>query len=144
MVTRLDNEYFRSMISLYNLPSIPEAELASDTDDNDKKEIAPTVLQCPRPALQHLGELVVLRVEAPKFGPSPDSTPQMSSRLSAWKVPPSALSDLLFCRLTVHRREAYRQRIEDLGNGLFNGQNGWKSTTNEALGTADDSEGQLS
>ncbi len=132
-VARLDNDYFRSLISLYNLPNTPNPQSSPIMYENDIPNVHSINLQCPAPVLQHVGELVVLRVEAPNFEPGLGNLRQTSSRLSFWKVSPLALSELLFCRLTVHKREAYRRRIEDLENGFFNGQSGWISSTNGDL-----------
>jgi hypothetical protein len=129
LVGRLDNNYSRSMALLYKLLDTQAPESSPSTQREDIADVHQTTWQCPPPELQHVGELVVLRVEVPTFGPGSSNVLQTtSSKLSAWEVTAAGLSELVFCRLTVHKREAYKSRIDLLKNGFFNRQNGWAST----------------
>lgn len=109
-VTRADSAYFRSLIQLYQ-----------QGDD------APTTATWALPShgLEHVGIIVVLRTEAPQFEGGIDEQGNTGLSLSAWKVTPEGLAELMFCRLSVHGRAAYRERIAQVEQGMFNEQHGW-------------------
>lgn len=45
--------------------------------------------------------------------------------LKTVEVPRETFEQLLVCRLAVHRRMSYAERILKLEKGLFNGSDGW-------------------
>jgi hypothetical protein len=51
--------------------------------------------------------------------------------LSAVRVAAGEFSKLLFCRVTVHSRVHYKERVEELAEGRFNGRNGWSFEPSE-------------
>jgi len=116
------------MAALYRDPQVPK--LSSPIQEDDKVEIQQMIWKCPAPDLQHVGDLVVLRVEIPTFDVGSSNLPQTtSSKSSAWEVTGAELAEIVFCRLTVHKREAYKPRMELLKNGLFNGETGWADSS---------------
>lgn len=131
MVTRLERGYFRSLVSLYSLPGPPHPESASDGNRSLVTEGNRAAWDFPGHELQHVGPLVVLRVEAPNFGAGPQSSLETGPRLSTWTVPAASFSELLFCKLAVHKREVYRARIKQLEVSVFNRNTGVTSTANE-------------
>lgn len=109
-ITRADGAYFRSLIQLYQ-----------QVDDTPTTAI----WALPSPGLQHVGAIVVLRTEIPRFDDGSDWQRNIDLSLSAWKLRPEDLAKLMFCRLSVHGRVAYQERIVQIEKGAFNGQNGW-------------------
>lgn len=51
-----------------------------------------------------------------------------SLQLRTVEVSTAQSEKLLFCRILVHRRPCYTQRVELLADGRFNGANGWDSS----------------
>lgn len=107
-ITRADSAYFRSLIQL-------------NQQVNDTPTTA--IWTLPSHELQHVGAIVVLRTEVPLFNDEVDWQGNTGLRLSAWKMTPESLAELIFCRLSVHRRVAYQERIVQIENGVFNEQN---------------------
>jgi hypothetical protein len=72
----------------------------------------------PMPAsfYHHIGTRVI-------FSTRLDPTSQ-SLRLWAVEVPREAFEELLFCRLNVHRRTCYGERVQALLDGKFAGKTG--------------------
>jgi len=107
-VARADSAYFRSLMQLYQ-----------QVDDTPTTAI----WALPSQGLQHVGAIVVLRTEVPRFEDGDDGQGNTGLSLSAWKVTPESLAKLMFCRLSVHGRVAYQERIVRIENGVFNEQN---------------------
>lgn len=115
-VTRADPPYLlctaNLLRSMYGLPSLHDnlpggkETVSSDTDSSTPLTTWPT----PPQLYHHVGDLVILlsRLEG------------TSIKLRAITLPPSHLEKLLFCRLTVHRRQYYAERIALLEHGPFN------------------------
>jgi hypothetical protein len=108
-ITRADSVYFRSLIQLY--------QQVHDTPTTE-------IWGLPSQGLRHVGAIVVLRTEVPQFEDGVDWQGNAGLSLSAWKVTPESLAELIFCRLSVHGRVAYQERIVQIENGAFNEQNG--------------------
>jgi hypothetical protein len=108
-ITRADSAYFRSLIQLYQ-----------PVDDTPTT----TMWALPSQGLQHVGTIVVLRTEVPRFEDGDDGEGNTGLSLSAWKVTSESLAELIFCRLSVHGRVAYQERIVRIENGAFNEKNG--------------------
>ena len=108
-ITRADSAYFRSLIQLN--------QQVNDTP-------AAAIWALPSHELQHVGAIVVLRTEVPQFEDGVDGKGNTGLSLSAWKVTPESLAELIFCRLSVHGRVAYQGRIAQIENGACNKYNG--------------------
>jgi hypothetical protein len=127
MISRLDVDYFRSLVSLYNLPESSLPEISSSESGNDVTETPESVWELPDYRLCHIGAVIILKVEAPNLETGFDNLLLSGPRLTFWKISPANLSKLLFCRLSVHRREVYHERMDQLERGKFNGQTCWSS-----------------
>ena len=120
-VSRADPPYLLCVInllrSMYGLPSLePSSDndtkaptTSSDTDsvsivNGDDDAIWPT----PPGLYRHIGELVILATRLD------EATGNV--RMHALKASPTQLSQLLFCRLSVHRRACYNERISLLAS----------------------------
>ncbi|KAK6359960.1 hypothetical protein TWF696_001083 [Orbilia brochopaga] len=135
LVARSDRRYILSMVQLYN-----------STDDQEKMHAIPGVptsivggdgrppWSLPEPELFHVGPIVILKIgpyksdaRMARTSPSAHVPGSAGSRLvmSAWQITPEELSKIVFCRLSVHSRIVYRDRIQKLRNGCFNGETGW-------------------
>jgi hypothetical protein len=112
-ITRADGEYFRSLIPLYQqVDGMPTTE----------------IWELPSPELQHVGAIIVLRTEITPFEDGDgegDWQGNTDPSVSAWKLTQEDLAKVMFCRLSVHGRVAYQDRIAQIEKGAFNGHNGW-------------------
>ncbi|KAF5025920.1 hypothetical protein F66182_1955 [Fusarium sp. NRRL 66182] len=146
VVTRADKPYILSMVDLaramLDLP--PNASvLAHETDDEivgaaleathdkESKLISrlsrpheknvhvedANVWRLPRPFYHHVGHEVVLLLRL------------LEGRMAlrAVEMMPTDFQKLLFCRVAVHGKRCYGERIEALEQGHFNGRLGWES-----------------
>ncbi|ORY16589.1 Alpha/Beta hydrolase protein [Clohesyomyces aquaticus] len=109
-VTRADSTYFRSLIQLYQ--HVDEAPSSA-------------VWALPPQQLQHVGAVVVLRKEIPGFEIGTDAQGNTCLRLSAWKLTPESLAQVMFCRLSVHGRIEYQKRMAQIENGALSEHGGW-------------------
>lgn len=141
LVTRADGPYVRSLVdlyrSIYKLPPIQD-NLATDspislTQQPDDPSRASTgtkerVWTIPRPSYRHVGECVLLRLGQRLQTEIDEGANDSSSQfvLTAWSVDADEFASLLFCRVLVHRRVHYQERIEQIAGGCFNGRNGWQ------------------
>ncbi|KAF4472687.1 alpha beta-hydrolase [Fusarium albosuccineum] len=75
----------------------------------------------PRPFYHHVGSRVILmmRLDEGKLG------------LRVVEVPLSEFRKLLFCRIAVHFKARYGERVEMLESGRFNHQDGWEREPEE-------------
>ena len=154
MVTRVDESYVRSLVDLYRLiyglRPIQEANsqnesLSTGTTDsrsNSKADKANIPAHAsgrawifPPPYFQHIGEMVVLQLERVVQNNPVEGTPELKDQvaLTAWKVPQEEFIKLLFCRVAVHSRRPYQERIDMIARGCFNGREGWFSMAHEIL-----------
>ena len=109
-VALADRPYIHSVIDLYR----SDAPVVSNPQNWP-------IWQLPGPEFRHLGPVVVLKII-----PSADDSEE--DIVAALQVTSEELSRLLFCRLSVHHRETYLDRIQHLEKGCFNGQSEWPST----------------
>ncbi|KAJ6260736.1 hypothetical protein Dda_4965 [Drechslerella dactyloides] len=135
LVARSDRRYILSMVQLYNSTDPSEADAGVYGGS------MPTAIiggdgrppwSLPEPELFHIGPIVILKVgtynsEAQSARESSSAPKPPGSRLimSAWQITPEELSKIIFCRLSVHSRTVYRDRIQKLRNGQLNGETGW-------------------
>lgn len=148
LVPRIDGPYVRSLVdlyrSIYKLPPIqeagpqvfgtsaeaqtPPAEVRSSQAVAEEEEVGKH-WSVPNPEYWHIGERVVLRRSITTRHASDD--PKEELALSALSVAAEEFAKLLFCRLTVHRRVQYQERVELIAEGRFNGRHGWLIETSE-------------
>jgi hypothetical protein len=151
LVPRIDGPYVRSLVdlyrSIYKLPPIqeagpqmfgtnaeaqtPPAEVRSSQAVAKEEEVGKH-WSVPNPEYWHIGERVVLRRSIITGHASEDNgDPKEELALSALSVAAEEFAKLLFCRLTVHRRVQYQERVELIAEGRFNGRHGWLIETSE-------------
>jgi hypothetical protein len=128
LVARADREYIQSLIELYRSVGPSERMYDSDQDGMDTDRDNRPEWRLPAPELQHIGSIVVL-----KTGPLPPDMEGTTSSLpelvvSAWGITAEDLSGLIFCRLAVHSRMSYRDRIRQIESSYLNGRTGSKVT----------------
>jgi hypothetical protein len=145
LVTRADRPYIRSLIdlyrSIYDLPPIDERvpkdigtpQIPSTNPHgesfSDRNEATAKYWALPEPTYWHFGELVVL-----KLGISTEE-PENQLALSAWNISPENFEKLLFCRVAVHRRVVYQERVQLLAAGRFNGRRGFGDSSSSDVGS---------
>ncbi|KAI0096239.1 Alpha/Beta hydrolase protein [Nemania sp. FL0031] len=112
LVSRLDKDYVRSIIRLFNseAPSTNGEEPHTTEEKGDSDRIWPL----PIPELQHIGSIVVLKTELPNLQLDSMRPSELSTRVTAWSVTSGSMSELVFCKLQVHKRKYYREKIEQL------------------------------
>ncbi|KAF5720689.1 hypothetical protein FGLOB1_526 [Fusarium globosum] len=89
--------------------------LSDDSEDFPLKE--PKIWRFPQPFYHHVGPRVILLT---RFVDN-----QMS--LKAVEISSSEFQQLLFCRVAVHGKRFYDERIDALEQGRFNNQSAWKA-----------------
>ncbi|KAH8587284.1 hypothetical protein B0O99DRAFT_747707 [Bisporella sp. PMI_857] len=98
----------------------------------------------PEPEYWHLQTIVVLKLSLKDIDTGIDENSgegnttgvQSSVALTAVNITPEEFAKLLFCRVSVHRRIHYRERVEMISQGSFNGLSGWKSDQEPKPGIA--------
>ncbi|PIG84970.1 hypothetical protein AARAC_010899 [Aspergillus arachidicola] len=131
-VTRADGSYKHCLVdlihSMYNQqPSLPRSEPSSTTVDSlftDDSESFSKGKDWPvLPSIySHVGPRIVLLLRVKT------SLKESSLRLRAIEVPRADFDRLLFCRVAVHRRVCYGERVELITKGELNGRNTWEDT----------------
>jgi hypothetical protein len=153
-VTRADNPYILSLVNLYRsmypdaLPlikmqdanphlqkgstsNVPDSQLnpvlVQDTDVNQGRNEVEEIWSLPSPDYHHVGERLLLlrRILTKDIGDNRDGEGQLELR--AVKIGDEYFRKLLFCRIAVHRRVCYAERVGLIIRGHFNGKNGWES-----------------
>ncbi|KAF4966664.1 hypothetical protein FSARC_5653 [Fusarium sarcochroum] len=146
VVTRADKPYILSLVDLarVNLNLPPKTYFFEDESDEEivdaaleatraeESKLAPKLTKklvenlhiddskiwhLPRPFYHHVGSNVVLFMRLVEG--------QMS--LKAAEVTPTEFRKLLFCRVAVHGKSRYGERVEALEQGRFNDRIGWES-----------------
>ncbi|KAI9779635.1 MAG: hypothetical protein M1839_007300 [Geoglossum umbratile] len=87
----------------------------------------------PEPEYWHLQTIVVLKLSLKDISADSDENDaeedtagvRSSVALTAVKVTLEEFAKLLFCRISVHHRIHYRERVEMISQGTFNGLSGW-------------------
>jgi hypothetical protein len=133
VVSRADRPYILALLNLLrhkhgHPPLPPDPELAAESVDNDsasatsmsKKDFLPAKVQdivdkevenvwpLPEMFYHHVGQTIVLTMRL-------DDEDQ--TQLKAFEVPASTFGTLLFCKLSVHRKAVYSERIHLLEQG---------------------------
>ncbi|KAL2127129.1 hypothetical protein VTI74DRAFT_11270 [Chaetomium olivicolor] len=92
----------------------PHTEEPHATHEHDRLE-QENFWPLSKPLYSHVGRIVILltRIEVDRL------------ELKAVEVPTTTFAQLLFCRLAVHHRVSYAERIRQLEKGQFNGMDGW-------------------
>lgn len=123
LVTRADKPYILSLVNfirfIHNQDPLPSEDtgeteppsLTTDSTSNDNNWSLPPSMY------HHIGPKVVFLMRLPDQGGS--------LQLRAAEVSTPQFEKLLFCRIPVHRRPCYAQRVELLADGQFNGASGW-------------------
>jgi hypothetical protein len=146
-VARVDRPYIRTLVdlyrSIYKLPPIQEvdsqitgttsgAQISSAEDSNDEGEVwgeqTGKYWIVPKPEYCHVGKRVVLKlsiIPGQDGGHESNDDPKGQFVLNASCIPAEEFAKLLFCRVTVHSRVYYQERVELITEGRFNGRNGW-------------------
>lgn len=145
LVSRADSSYIRSLIDLYR--SIYHLAPIQDNPENPDRT-APQALQVdvqvpvptkqnpiekseqliwplPEPVYWHIGTIVTLMTE---LVDSDDEDGDLDDflLLRAVTIPPEVFNNLLWCNIAVHKRLCYKERIDLLLEGRFNGRKeGW-------------------
>ncbi|OCK78593.1 alpha/beta-hydrolase [Lepidopterella palustris CBS 459.81] len=125
LVARADKGYIHSLIQLYSSVGPPERIHKSSQDEIDTDEDNRHYWPLPAPEVQHIGPIVVLKIDPPSSDMKGTDSSLPALILSAWRITKEDLSRLMFCRLSVHSRMAYRSRIQQIESGCLNGQTGW-------------------
>ncbi|KAI1122933.1 Alpha/Beta hydrolase protein [Nemania abortiva] len=110
LVSRLDKGYVRSLVQLFN----SEAQDINSEGSNTTKRNSGRSWPLPTPDFQHIGPIVVLKTELPDLQLENKISSDVGTRVKAWDVTSDSLSNLVFCKLQVHRRRYYREKIEQL------------------------------
>jgi hypothetical protein len=128
IVSRAEGNYVRSLVNLYrssyDLPPVAGVELVpaqgeaqssgGETDAGEEK-----VWKLPRPQYWHpQDQIVVLKLGLGDYG-------EQGVVLSAVRTDREEWEELLFCRVGVHSRGFYLERVEMIAQGKFNGRIGW-------------------
>jgi hypothetical protein len=144
LVTRTDSPYILSLVnlyrSIYQLPPMQDAKLHKRSITKDvqstlaqhpsgNQDMEGLIWAVPSPLYYHVGKLLMLRVQIRKGDSSSANCESMEEALEmrAVKVRAEDFEKLLFCRITVHSRVCYGERVKLVAEGHFNGMNGWAS-----------------
>ncbi|KAH0558381.1 hypothetical protein GP486_004959 [Trichoglossum hirsutum] len=143
LVSRADQLYVRSLVDLYRslfqLPPIKDDKSgetgttpSSTQEGSDLEASRPQVAKrswdLPAPEIWLVGEVVLLRTEIVETQANDGQgkpTVDMKRALKVFAVAPEEFAKLLFCRISVHRRNEYHKRVGLIESGQFNAQNGW-------------------
>ena len=116
-VARADRPYIHSLIELYS------------TTLEARNQVTPPTWSLPEAELEHFGEVVILKTNLASSDSEEDINSQREPIISARSITPTDLLRLLFCRLSVHARTEYQDRMEQLERGFFNERRGWSPGT---------------
>jgi hypothetical protein len=131
-VTRADGSYKGSLVnlihSMYNQqPLLAMLETSSTTvdsliTDDSNYFVKGRDWPVPPSVFSHVGPRIVLLLRAES------RLKESSLRLHAFEVPRADFDRLLFCRVAVHRRVCYGERVDLIAKGEFNGRTSWDET----------------
>lgn len=80
----------------------------------------------PEPVYWHIGNIVTFMTELIDSDEGDDDDQDEVLLLSTATVQPGAFRNLLWCNLEVHKRLCYKERVDMLLEGRFNGRKkGW-------------------
>jgi hypothetical protein len=158
LVTRTDRSYISSLVDfyrwIYNQP--PLTNICKDHNKMSARELQTSTnapesttestsqasdnVSWPLPPaeLSHIGQRVILKMSLPTTSANEINGVNVADdlTLSAWRVSTKDFEKLLFCRVAVHHKVLYQERIERLAKGCFNGRNGWPSVSAMLVGQA--------
>ncbi|KAM5439232.1 hypothetical protein McanCB21832_001510, partial [Microsporum canis] len=132
MVSRADHPYIICLVnllrSLHGMPPFGSDEgnvhvapapevLNPETKASDSANVWP-VTPC---YYHHVGPRIILLKRLEQASQSEGYL----LKLGAMIVPPEEFEKLLFCRLAVHRRVSYAERVQMIEEGKFNERSGW-------------------
>ncbi|KAJ4257576.1 hypothetical protein NW762_008701 [Fusarium torreyae] len=146
VVTRADKPYILSLVDLarINLNLPPKTAFSDDESDEEIVNAALEATQeeeskmtskatqklqenlhpqdsnfwhLPKPSYHHVGSKVVLLMRLVEG----------EMNLRAVEVTPTEFRKLLFCRIAVHGKSRYGERVDALEQGRFNGRIGWEA-----------------
>jgi hypothetical protein len=126
LVTRADRAYVLSLVALYCSANeaVPQSHHHPEEtlDSGDTPNI---YWQLPASGLTHIGKRVILKLALQDL--SADNCDQVGEELalSTWQVSAEDFLHLLFCKVAVHSRVVYQERIKQLAEGRFNGRHRW-------------------
>jgi hypothetical protein len=111
-ITRCDRDYLLSLIQLYQRIDhpAPPSEPETNTQAHVPTENIRRVWKLPTPSLYPMGNIVVLR----DANPDGEESDFRACRLSS-----EAFEGLLFCNVSMHKKDMYLSRIELLKAGQF-------------------------
>jgi hypothetical protein len=140
VVTRADKPYILSLVdiarSMLDLP--PNNAVPESATDKEIIDAALKATHTEEPRLSR--QLKVINIDESKFWRLPQPLyhhvgPRVvllmrlaegKMSLNAVEVTPSEFHKLLFCRVAVHGKRVYAERMEALQQGRFNGRSGWE------------------
>jgi hypothetical protein len=142
LVTRSTRSYVQELVDLfrssYGLPPIEDRDAIKDSlDDTDGQDQGSSkdgdqasrqMTKIPHwsfmrpPEFSHVGQVVVLKAAS-----SLAAAAEGGLHLYAHVVPPEEFADLLFCRVSVHKKDIYKHNVSDISEGHVNGRAGWQS-----------------
>lgn len=115
---RTDQEATAVALDYLAGPLSPQSTFSSGYDsglDKSKAAVGGPVWPMPRLLYQHVGPRVVLVTRLV----------DNEVRLGATEVSTKEFERLVFCRVAVHHKSCYGERVELLESGKFNSQRGW-------------------
>ena len=151
LVTRADAPYILSLVNLYRsiysdkAPLVQPQEEANPPVQEQSTSAAPArdvgvgqggdggkggSWALPSPYYHHVGERIMLRLRIREEGGGggvQGGVGEEALEMRAVKVGGEDFGKLLFCRIAVHRRLCYAERVELIIGGKFNGRDGWES-----------------
>jgi hypothetical protein len=140
LVPRVDGAYVRSIVdlyrSIYNLPPIQDDDVQQerptfqlprfsfDTRTEPLEKDQESLWTLPKPIYWHIGKIVVLKVKLVQRDRGGSIDDELL--LSAVTVSPESFAKFLFCNVAVHKKSSYRERMNMLFEGRFNGREKWE------------------
>lgn len=121
LVVRADKDYIHSLTKLYGVVGPEDSKKGGNNKDVCKQ----LDWQLPAPVFHHIGPIVVLKKSPPASDMKSTTSSLPGLVLSAWKITAEDLSRLIFCRLSVHSRTVYDERIQKIESGCMNGRTCW-------------------
>lgn len=139
LVARADKDYIQSLTELYGSIGPHDSKQDANHRDGNKRLDWPP----PAPVFQHIGPIIVLKNSPPTSDMKCGTSSLPGLVLSAWKITAEDLSRLIFCRLSVHGRTVYEERIQKIESGCLNGRMCWSFVTKAASGEENKDEKDL-
>jgi hypothetical protein len=119
LIASTDKRYINSLIELYSSGD-PLPIQNSDQNDVHTDVDSRPCWPFPAPHVQHIGPVIVLKIGPPATDMGDGVAPSPRLVLSAWRITAEEFSSLIFCRLSVHSRTTYQERIQKIESGCLN------------------------